>query len=501
MKFLYTVFETDKKKYLYDAVTNHIFSISEALFRYHGHVFKAFSDEKELLSLKDHGDYELILKTYNDVKEMVTKGFMGVSRLKNIDYKFDTDSYVSVLEKSLHRMILEITRRCNLRCKYCSYSGHYYFKRTHENHSMSLDTARKAVDFLYNRTAESPVVRIDFYGGEALLEFKKIIKIVDYAEELFKGQDKIRSYEFTTNGTLLNERVIDWLAELLSRNEKISSRVAVTFNGPPDVHNRYRVYRNGRGSHRRIMDNIVRFKEKYPDIFEKVIVFQSDYVLEEEISDIRDFFDSHPALRGKQVSANLIEINDCDEYIKKLLNPPETSRMKEKTIKELKEVYLKEIEKKGKTFLKFFLGEPLLKIHYRNTGSLKENTVFAGTCRPFLTRFFVKTDGSLHICERMCHTGGFGNIYEGFNINKILDFLSLYKNKLEGHCLSCFAVRFCSFCHEKAVSTGGYDEIKHMRTCNDIKYGLIESLRAYCEMREIDPHIFEHIDKGDYERD
>jgi len=305
---------------------------------------------------------------------------------------------------------------------------------------------------------------------------------------------------FTTNGTLLNEKVVGWLAGLLSRDSKISSRVAITLNGPPDVHNRYRVYKNGRGSHGRIMDNIVRFKEKYPDVFEKVIVFQSDYVLEEEISAIKDFFESHRALRGKQVSANLIEINDCDEYIKKLVNSPGKSSMGKKTIKELKEVYLKEIEQKGKNFLKFFLGEPLLKIHYRNTEALTENTIFTGTCRPFLTRFFVKIDGSLHICERMCDTGSYGNIYEGFDTKKILDFLSLYKNKLERHCLSCFAVRFCSFCHEKAVSTGGYDEIKHMRTCNDIRYDLIESLRAYCDIREIDTHIFENIDKGDYER-
>lgn len=501
MEFLYAIFETDKKKYLYDTITNQIFTISDALFKYHSVIFSALCDENELSGLESHKDYDTIIHTLKNVKEIVSAGLMKANGLKKVDYKFNIHDYLESLGNSLHRMILDITEECNLRCKYCSYSGHYPFRRSHSKSSMTLDTAFKAVDFFYSRTEKSPIIRIDFYGGEPLMEFDKIVKIVDYSESMFKGTDKIRSYEFTTNGTLLNEEVIDWLSRLLKRDKNISSRVAVTLNGPEELHNSYRIYKNGRGSHGKIIKNLMRFAEKYPHIFEKVVVFQADYLSQKEILSIMNFFNTHPVFGKSQITANSVEFNNCDEYIKELSSLYK-SKEENPPFQEIKNFYTEDLmeNKKGKNFIKLFLGGPLLNIHYRNMRHLDENISFSGMCRPLLTRFFVKTDGSIHICERMDDVGNFGSIYKEFDTNKVCGFLSFVKNKIEKKCLSCFALRFCTLCGEHLVNRDGYDEEKHFTMCNNIRTGLIRNLKLYCELREFNVNIFDKIDKNDYEK-
>lgn len=57
----------------------------------------------------------------------------------------------ATLEYSLERCIgtvaLQVTQGCNLRCKYCAYSGNYD-NRVHSGKRISKETAFKAIDFL-----------------------------------------------------------------------------------------------------------------------------------------------------------------------------------------------------------------------------------------------------------------------------------------------------------------------------------------------------------------
>lgn len=93
--------------------------------------------------------------------------------------------------------VLIITHKCNLNCKYCP--------TIKINESMNWYIAKKSIDLL-NRLKSNDKYRIKFFGGEPLLEFDLIKKIVKYN----KNSNKIFRYELTTNGILLTERKIEF---------------------------------------------------------------------------------------------------------------------------------------------------------------------------------------------------------------------------------------------------------------------------------------------------
>ncbi len=55
--------------------------------------------------------------------------------------------------------------------------------------------------------------RIDFYGGEPLLAFPEIRRTVEQMEGALKKRGKKTHYSITTNGSLLNEDVLDFLED------------------------------------------------------------------------------------------------------------------------------------------------------------------------------------------------------------------------------------------------------------------------------------------------
>ena len=163
-----------------------------------------------------------------------------------------------------HRRLLtlELTHQCNLACKYCAFGEHYHQSRDLSTESMSFDTAKQAVaHFLRHKSKEAG---IGFYGGEPLLEFDLIKRVVFYAESLARESDMEVRFSMTTNGTLLTDKRIHFLAE-----HKFS--VMVSLDGDKKSHDRHRVFKSkadsegARGSFDVVTRNMRRFVELYPD--------------------------------------------------------------------------------------------------------------------------------------------------------------------------------------------------------------------------------------------
>lgn len=94
------------------------------------------------------------------------------------------------------QLILIITYKCNLNCSYCPIIK--------KNESISWDISKKSLD-LFNKLKDSKK-EIKFFGGEPLLEFNLIKKIVEYNRNLNKNV----KYELTTNGIFLDKDKIDF---------------------------------------------------------------------------------------------------------------------------------------------------------------------------------------------------------------------------------------------------------------------------------------------------
>lgn len=120
-------------------------------------------------------------------------------------------------------MQLFVTRRCQLRCRYCP-----VVKRDAD---MSARTMRRAVDLLM--THRSPRLRLDFGGGEPLLRLDLLREALDYASGRARKSGKEISFYMVTNGIALGEGALEALA---GRDVFLE----ISLDGDARSHNRYK---------------------------------------------------------------------------------------------------------------------------------------------------------------------------------------------------------------------------------------------------------------------
>jgi len=143
---------------------------------------------------------------------------------------------------ALHMVV--VTLRCNQRCNYCHASSQSPEAREWD---MSLDTALQVVDKIM--TTPSPIVKIEFQGGEPLLNFGVVKAIVQEAKRLNRTRRKNLSFVLCTNLTLMDEATLKYL-------KKEGITVSTSLDGPKSLHDRHRLLRNGRGSYDRFMEKL-----------------------------------------------------------------------------------------------------------------------------------------------------------------------------------------------------------------------------------------------------
>ena len=150
-------FETPVRKYFYDRVLDSIVAVND--------------DEYALLKKVEVSKY---VSSNAKLKKFTDNGLLQETIVEEIEHP-ETQNLGLLSEHYLGNLILQVTQQCNLRCKYCAYSGNYY-NRTHSSERMSFDTARKAIDFYLDRSDKMDDLSLSFYGGEPLLEFALIKK-------------------------------------------------------------------------------------------------------------------------------------------------------------------------------------------------------------------------------------------------------------------------------------------------------------------------------------
>ncbi len=135
-------------------------------------------------------------------------------------------------------LCLHVAHTCNLNCSYCFASqGKYHGERA----VMSFETGRRALDFLVAHSGTRRHLEVDFFGGEPLLNFDVVKRLVAYARSIEKEHGKEFRFTLTTNGVLIDDEVIDFV------NREMSN-VVLSLDGRKEIHDRFRVDYAGRGS-------------------------------------------------------------------------------------------------------------------------------------------------------------------------------------------------------------------------------------------------------------
>ena len=162
-------------------------------------------------------------------------------RLSALDY---SKSKIKV-PKVLDSLRLIITNKCNFKCSYCfAHAGSYNMPL----HEMSTDLIKEILDYFF--TSYEKVTQLSFFGGEPLLALDKIEFACSYIAEHFPL--KIPSYSIVTNAFLLNGA-----AKTVLEKNKIS--VIASIDGPKEINDLCRIFKDGTGTFDTVDKNIREF--------------------------------------------------------------------------------------------------------------------------------------------------------------------------------------------------------------------------------------------------
>jgi len=185
--------------------------------------------------------------TYRDLK---SKHFLFDSdsrapfELLTIKYR-TRKSFLSGFTK-LH--IFVVTLRCEHSCPYCQVSRVTVEKSRYD---MNSETASRALDLVFRSPASE--IKIEFQGGEPLLNFERIKQIVEEAESRNASACKNLGFVVCSNLALLDGAVLEYC-----RAHNIV--VSASLDGPAFVHNPNRP-RPGNNSHELTVQGLRRVRE------------------------------------------------------------------------------------------------------------------------------------------------------------------------------------------------------------------------------------------------
>lgn len=223
--------------------------------------FRFAKNNGRYLLTNEVGDYiGLDKKTF---KAFVSHQLEKTEEYFNLKSKFflydqSLDTIIDTLAtryRTRHRFLYEktalhifiVTLRCNQRCSYCHVASEGLTAQP--RFDMDQRTAKESVEFAFQ--SPSPVIKIEFQGGEPLLNFKAIKVIVEHAILLNESYKKHVEFVVCTNLIALNDEHLEFFRV---NNFSISTSV----DGTREVHDSNRRLVNGSGSFDLVVENIKR---------------------------------------------------------------------------------------------------------------------------------------------------------------------------------------------------------------------------------------------------
>lgn len=449
--------------------------------------FYFFDVNKNEIVNVEKGVYDFLMKLANNeevqpneevkkkVDELKKRGYLSSNVLKEIKHP-ESDNLEYHLDRHINQLTLQITQNCNLRCSYCAYSKFDNLgQRNHSNKEMTIETAKKAVDFLLEHSYDSERIVIGFYGGEPLLRFDFIKEIVSYAKENFVGKEL--SFSLTTNATLLTEEIMEY-----SINNNID--ILMSLDGPEEIHDLNRKFVDGTGSFTKILSNLRKLKDKYGDDLKKILRINT-------VMDPQNDFDKINTIFENEI---LKDLHSNAVIVENLFSNEET-------------IYSKEFLEKY--FYQIFIGilcsldavkdlktSPLITgaisaIHtfegeMNGVKGLPEIGAPSGPCIPGKRRLFVTVDGEFFPCERVSEVSkvmNIGNLDNGFKVKRADDLLNIGK-LTPVECKKCWALTKCNICAKAIEKDGELSAEAKLSLCDNVRGSTEAKLKELILLKE-----------------
>lgn len=340
----------------------------------------------------------------------------------------DDANAVNKIRPAIKAMCLNMTHDCNLRCEYCFASqGSYNGERSY----LSFETGKKAFDFLVKSSGKRVNLEVDFFGGEPLMNFETIKKLVDYARSLEKQHNKHFRFTTTTNGVLLDDEKIDYL------NENMDN-VVLSIDGRKETNDHMRKTVNQKGSYDVITENFKKFVSKRmdKDYFARGTYTAYNLDFSEDVKHMRD-------LGFDKISVEPVVAKPEEKYALK----EEHLDILKAEYEKLAKLYLDSYDSKDKKFQFFHFN-----IELDGGPCIYKRSIGCGAGTEYVA---VTPEGDLYPCHQFVGQEKFiiGNVDEGIVKDEIIDMFKNVSVNEKPVCRDCWAKYYCSGgCHANAYN-------------------------------------------------
>lgn len=392
----------------------------------------------------------------------------------------------AINEMGFAQLTLCITDDCNLRCKYCAYSGEYSNTRVHGKDAMSFEVAKKSCDkfleYFYSVQDKHPlkIPLIGFYGGEPLLNFKLIKDIVNYLNSKYS---KI-NYTISTNAILMDDEIIDFFVEN-------NFAVAISINGDKEENDRLRVDLGNNGTFDSVVDRISRLADKTNIPIQLLATIDTAT----NLLSIKEFFNRIESDKIRLGRISVVSPDFCDWYSQYTEEEKNDYNNRLAELNDIADIKIKaNVKLKGIEELMF--GMPYKSVlnrpvnvsseHCRVPGLMK-----TGACIP-ANKIAVDYKGNFHICEKVNTARPIGNCEIGIDIDEIVSTVIDFNKSIE-KCQSCSIERLCEYCYARNLDENGKFIEPNSDFCEKMKNTKKELLKKIYQLQEDGVNLYEYF--------
>ncbi|HQB62757.1 MAG TPA: thioether cross-link-forming SCIFF peptide maturase [Sedimentibacter sp.] len=408
-----------------------------------------FKDENKYRGLSGEYGEDSVKEALSEIKYLIDNKMLYTEEI----------NYINKIKPVIKAMCLNMTHDCNLSCEYCFASQGTY---NGEKAYLSFETGKKAFDYLVKNSGNRRNLEVDFFGGEPLMNFNTIKKLVDYGRSLEKEYNKHFRFTVTTNGVLLDEEKIDYI------NENMDN-VVLSIDGRKETNDRMRKTINGKGSYDLIIDNFKKFinKRGSKDYFIRGTYTSYNLDFSEDVKHMRESgFD--------KISVEPVTAKPEEKYALK----DEHVDILKKEYEKLTEYFIKSNKTKDKKFQFFHFN-----IDLESGPCIYKRSMGCGAGTEYVA---VTPKGELYPCHQFVGQEQFiiGSVDEGITNHAVTDkFKGLSVNDKPA-CRDCWAKYFCSGgCHANAYNFNNNLGIPYKTGCE------LEKKRIECSIYIKAKHI------------
>ena len=356
---------------------------------------------------------EDILECMDDIEELKAQGKLFATETyadKAIDLK-KRNTVVKAL-------CLHVAHTCNLNCSYC-FAGQGKYKG--DRALMPFEVGRDALDFLIAHSGTRRNLEVDFFGGEPLMNWDVVKRLVAYARSREEETGKKFRFTLTTNGISIDDDVIEF-------SNKEMDNVVLSLDGRKEVHDHLRKDYKGEGSYDRIVEKFQKFAKARGD---KSYYIRGTFT-HNNVDFTEDIFHMYD-LGFREISMEPVVCSPDDPYA---LTKEDLPKLFEQYEILAKEMLKKEKEGDGFTFYHYMIDLTHGPCIYKRISGCGSGTEYMA----------VTPWGDLYPCHQFVNDPKYllGNVWDGVVNAEVTNEFKLCNVYARKECSDCWAKLYCS---------------------------------------------------------